>query len=211
MTEALGNAFKYVGLGADVFMGMYDDSKYVEGLQAKIENQQQGKAPPAAAADKGGASERSSPAPSDAPSANEVDALVEEALGEFVEGIAVEQNGMPMIEPQPDEESWGLAAKVFKLGLDFCEDFEAMASYIALNLKTLDQMQEWATGDYGDCMGALSNWTATWIGNVEDEAALTKKWSTISKKVNGMKRTMPDLYVAITDGFKSRKAAIKEN
>ena len=33
MTDAVGNAMKYIGIGADVYMGQHDDDKYVRALQ----------------------------------------------------------------------------------------------------------------------------------------------------------------------------------
>jgi hypothetical protein len=35
-TDAIGNAFKFVGVGADVHMGLFDDSKYVADLNAEF-------------------------------------------------------------------------------------------------------------------------------------------------------------------------------
>jgi len=50
-TDALGNAFKFVGVGADVHMGLFDDSKYVaevrEQFQPKPDNPATGETPPA--------------------------------------------------------------------------------------------------------------------------------------------------------------------
>lgn len=36
-TDAIGNAFKFLGIGADVHMGQFDDSKYVAELKAEFE------------------------------------------------------------------------------------------------------------------------------------------------------------------------------
>lgn len=38
-TDAIGNAFKFLGVGADVHMGLFDDSKYVEATQAEFRQQ----------------------------------------------------------------------------------------------------------------------------------------------------------------------------
>lgn len=38
-TDALGNAFKFVGVAADIHMGMFDDSKYVQEQQAAFERE----------------------------------------------------------------------------------------------------------------------------------------------------------------------------
>jgi len=35
-TDALGNAFKFIGVGADVHMGLFDDSKYVNDLRKEF-------------------------------------------------------------------------------------------------------------------------------------------------------------------------------
>jgi hypothetical protein len=35
-TDAIGNAFKFIGVAADVHMGLFDDSKYVQDLQAEF-------------------------------------------------------------------------------------------------------------------------------------------------------------------------------
>lgn len=35
-TDAIGNAFKFIGVAADVHMGMFDDSKYVQDLEAEF-------------------------------------------------------------------------------------------------------------------------------------------------------------------------------
>jgi hypothetical protein len=35
-TDAIGNAFKFIGIAADVHMGQFDDSKYVQDLQAEF-------------------------------------------------------------------------------------------------------------------------------------------------------------------------------
>ncbi|MCD4663371.1 hypothetical protein [Agrobacterium sp.] len=40
-TDALTNAFKLVGVGADVHMGMFDDNKYVNSMRAEFSGQQQ--------------------------------------------------------------------------------------------------------------------------------------------------------------------------
>ncbi|MEJ8308553.1 hypothetical protein [Agrobacterium larrymoorei] len=40
-TDALTNAFKLVGVGADVHMGMFDDNKYVNSMKAEFSGQQQ--------------------------------------------------------------------------------------------------------------------------------------------------------------------------
>lgn len=44
-TDAVGNALKFLGVGADVHMGLFDDSKYVQELRNEKSN---AKAPPAA-------------------------------------------------------------------------------------------------------------------------------------------------------------------
>lgn len=36
-TDALTKALSHIGIGADVFLGLYDDNKYVDGLKAKFE------------------------------------------------------------------------------------------------------------------------------------------------------------------------------
>jgi hypothetical protein len=49
-TDALGNAFKFVGVGADVHMGLFEDSKYLAEVAAefhpKPDNPQTGETPP---------------------------------------------------------------------------------------------------------------------------------------------------------------------
>ena len=40
-TDALMNAFKHLGVGADIHMGQFDDSKYVQNLQDEIERAEQ--------------------------------------------------------------------------------------------------------------------------------------------------------------------------
>lgn len=46
-TDALTNAFKFVGVGADVHMGMFDDSKYVNTLQREFAEAKADIPPPA--------------------------------------------------------------------------------------------------------------------------------------------------------------------
>jgi hypothetical protein len=48
-TDGLTNAFKFIGVGADVHMGMFDDNKYVNTLQREFaeERQDHAKEPPA--------------------------------------------------------------------------------------------------------------------------------------------------------------------
>lgn len=58
MTDAMLNAFKHIGVGADVHMGQFDDAKYVRELQEEIERderqqKQDAKAPSKTAVQKG--------------------------------------------------------------------------------------------------------------------------------------------------------------
>lgn len=41
-TDAVMNAFKYVGVGADIHMGLFDDSKYVEEVREEFEREANG-------------------------------------------------------------------------------------------------------------------------------------------------------------------------
>lgn len=54
MTDALGNAFKHVGVAADVHMGLFDDSKYVSGMAEEFGEEKPGR-PPTSASNTGGA------------------------------------------------------------------------------------------------------------------------------------------------------------
>lgn len=45
-TDAVGNAFKFVGVGADVHMGLFDDSKYVAAVRQEFEQQAREDDPP---------------------------------------------------------------------------------------------------------------------------------------------------------------------
>ena len=47
-TDALGNAFKHIGSGADVHMGLFDDSKYVNEMRREFADEAAVAAPPAA-------------------------------------------------------------------------------------------------------------------------------------------------------------------
>ena len=38
MTDALTKAFSHLGLCSDIFMGLYDNNKYVEKLEEKYSN-----------------------------------------------------------------------------------------------------------------------------------------------------------------------------
>jgi hypothetical protein len=44
-TDAVGNAFKFLGVSADVHMGQFDDSKYVEEVRAEFEEPKREKVP----------------------------------------------------------------------------------------------------------------------------------------------------------------------
>lgn len=51
-TDALSNAFKQLGMAADIHMGLYDDSKYVNSLRAEFANENGGQQPAAQPAQK---------------------------------------------------------------------------------------------------------------------------------------------------------------
>lgn len=44
-TDAIGNAFKFTGVGADVHMGLFDDDKYVAAAKAEFDEQRQSDSP----------------------------------------------------------------------------------------------------------------------------------------------------------------------
>lgn len=46
-TDALMNAFKFVGVGADIHMGLFDDNKYVQQVREEFAQQAQAEQPPA--------------------------------------------------------------------------------------------------------------------------------------------------------------------
>lgn len=50
ITDAVGKCLSYLGFAADVFMGLYDDSKYVDGQRREFANGTNGQAKPPAAA-----------------------------------------------------------------------------------------------------------------------------------------------------------------
>jgi hypothetical protein len=43
-TDALGNALKHLGMSADVYMGLFDDQKYVDSLKRRFRNEEEQKA-----------------------------------------------------------------------------------------------------------------------------------------------------------------------
>jgi hypothetical protein len=45
-TDAVGNAFKFLGVGADVHMGLFDDDKYVAAAKEEFREQEKPQAPP---------------------------------------------------------------------------------------------------------------------------------------------------------------------
>lgn len=66
-TDAIGNAFKHVGAGADVHMGLFDDSKYVSEMRKEFAEESPAPRPPTAAANGAThpANMASSPAPTE--------------------------------------------------------------------------------------------------------------------------------------------------
>jgi hypothetical protein len=44
-TDAIGNAFKFLGVSADIHMGLFDDNKYVDAMRAEFEEPKREKVP----------------------------------------------------------------------------------------------------------------------------------------------------------------------
>lgn len=196
MTDAIGNAFKYVGLGADVYLGLYDDSKYVNNLKEKYSDQ-----PP------------------------KVNLTLEPplttppvSLGEhqYDNVVSVNQKNIPVVaQPAPDG-NWTLVSEAINMALTMkqgnkalVDKIEDLMEFFLSNRDTLHMVRDNDDASYQVVLGHVNKWAATRLERVTTPSGLKAAWGAVVTKVNGLGKTEPDLATAIKQAFATRDAQLK--
>lgn len=228
-TDALGNAFKYLGLGSDVYMGMYDDSKYLNSLekvfretepepkkhsspargagQAVSDKTDNGQAEPSAS---GGSRQKAgaTPASQDVVADREDSEVLHEDEQNSDGGIGTNHSL---------GKNEGITIEAFMMMLDLetkdgpvLSDLKDMLRFLDRNHDLLDSITEMSGAEVEACMGALNEWVKEReLADIKSLNKLKETWAKNSRAVNGLKRTQPKIYQAIADAFKEKQASMK--
>ena len=183
-TDAIGNAMKYIGVGADVFLRFHDDSRYVASL-IEMDGSMDTGAPVSNAG-----------APSE---------------GEVGEGGGLTE--MPLLEAPEEPSGWVLVATAFITFLDQAEDMQGIIEYWVLNKDTLTLLQQSNEEEFERVIAAIRLWVKNSLLKKDPpttEVALKGKWAKVGPRVASLKNHSPILYEAIRAGFKEISISIKE-
>jgi hypothetical protein len=191
-TDALGNAAKYLGLGADVYMGMYDDSKYVNSMTEKFGEAKEIKPPKA---------NEPATTPKPEPESGTLPPIPEgrEHLAEIIDGkLAIKRQS----------EADGVQDSLAFLEWYMCE---------ATDLQMLIKIGTGVSPDLGAGANDINpitagtrTWTINKLSKVKKDTSLKSAWQKIAGVVNGLKNTSPLVYEGIVAGFRQKKKDLSD-
>jgi len=197
-SDALTNAFKYVGLSADVYLGWYDDSKYLEDLRSR-ENEP----------------EVVEPDPPSEPVAKREPELRQTALDTMgwkadpgTDVFWVDPHGTVHFLNHDNEVPWEDVSYYMTTLIKSMTTLDEIIDFAAVNrpanesIQLAHELDVFAVGAHGWAKGRLDS-----IDNLTLKL-IQASWRKILKKVNPLKNTEPSVYKGITDAFKESKKAL---
>lgn len=195
-SDALGNAAKYLGLGADVYLGLYDDDKYVESLT------------PGEGSDPNEPSQRPirDPLPgSDPENRRAVLEMMEASEDPGEEVFQVQEDGTVRFNLQTETRIgslvWNLMANM--PSIDPLIEFAHANKGVAQMLSEKSQDDAFYDGAFAWCSKRLRSMDPL------DADHIQKAWGKISRKVNATKNTLPFIFGGVTDAFKEVREEIE--
>ena len=197
-SDALTNAFKYVGLSADVYLGWYDDSKYLDDLRQRE-------------SEPSSTSETSTTSyPDDAYNPDRRAAL--DMMGCKIDPgsdvFRIDESGTVRFLNHDNEISWeNISSYMVALikgmsGVDEIVNFAAVNHPAQESIQLEHDLDPIAIGAYG--------WAKSRLDTIKDPdlKKIQSSWRKILGTVNPLKNTEPSIYKGITDAFKQAKDAL---
>ena len=194
-TDAIGKAFAFVGLCADVYLGQYDDSKYVNDLRTKLANDQKKESPPQTKQEEPQKEVRTDEAPGE-----------DRSPATDGELTVTGEDGKMYFQPQETIEKWQELANVFYQTIMRAGTVGEIGDLVSRNTNTLTQLKE--AVDLQAIHTPVKDWTKNKLTNVKSEKGLNISWGRIAPQVNGLKNTQPDVYSAVRAAFKEKKESL---
>lgn len=178
-TDALGNAFKYIGLSADVYLRSFEDDKYVESLKEKYSK----------------AEDHIDPAPVALPPVPE----------QYVDFLKVEGDVITALPQETDDAKTDLA-NVVAWYLTQCSELSMMINCCKQFHKAVDGLR--TSNNVNPIEEGTCDWTVDKLRNVKTRRGLDGSWKKIGAEVNALKDEVNAAFTGITKAFRDAKEDI---
>jgi len=213
-SDALTNALKYIGMSADVYLGFYDDDKYLEDLRQREDEPSSLREPstasePSESREPSSESEPDNPTePTDPSDPNDRQSALDMMKWETDPGtdvFRVSPDGTVVFLNHNNEVSWENISYYMIALIRSMPGVNEIISFAAENHAANEAIQ--IECDLNPFSVGARGWAKAKLESIEnlDLPMIKKAWNRISRKVNPLKNTEPSIFEGITDAFKQSK------